>query len=177
VPETTQCPKCQRKLNVPDAQIGQTVQCPLCNEEFTAAVLQIQRPPPAAPQEGESSPRGRADNPRPPFVDEDQDRGRRPRRDFDEYRDPYGAGRPHRGGAILALGLIGMFASFCVLPGWIMGGIAASMASTDLKQMARGTMDESGRGLTQGGQVCGIIALIISTLTFLFGCLTNIGRM
>jgi len=178
VPEITQCPQCQRKLNVPEAQIGQTVRCPLCGEEFTAAVLQIQRPPPpAAPQERESLPRGRDDNRRPPYVDDDDDRGRRPQRGYNDYRDPYGAGRPHRGGAILALGLIGMFTSFCILPGWIMGGIAASMAAADLKQMARGTMDDTGSGLTQGGQVCGIIALIISTLTFLFGCLANIGRM
>ena len=84
---------------------------------------------------------------------------------------------PHRGGAILALGLIGMLTSFCVLPGWILGGIAASMAATDMQRMARGSMDNSGRGLTQGGQVCGIIALIISTLTFLFACLARVGQM
>ncbi|HBI42168.1 MAG TPA: hypothetical protein DDY78_04825, partial [Planctomycetales bacterium] len=110
MPETTQCPQCQRKLNVPDAQIGQTVRCPICGEEFTAAVLQIQRPPPpAAPQEREPLPRGRDDNRRPSYVDDDDDRGRRPQRGYNDYRDPYGTGRPHRGGAILALGLIGMF--------------------------------------------------------------------
>jgi predicted Zn finger-like uncharacterized protein len=175
VPEITQCPQCQRKLNVPDAQIGQTVRCPLCGEEFTAAVLHIQRPPPAVPQEREPLPRGRDDNQRPPYINDDDGRGAR--RGHEDYRSPFGADRPHRGGAILALGLIGMFTSFCILPGWIMGGIAASMASTDLPQMARGTMDASGRGLTQGGQVCGIIALIISTLTFLFACLMRAGHM
>ncbi len=62
MPEITQCPQCQRKLNVPDAQIGQTVRCPLCGEEFTAAVLNIQRPPPAAPLEREPLSRGRDDD-------------------------------------------------------------------------------------------------------------------
>jgi predicted Zn finger-like uncharacterized protein len=164
VPEITQCPQCQRKLNVPDAQIGQTVRCPLCNEEFTAAVLHIQRPPPAAPVEREPLPRGR---------DDDRD----VRRGYEDFRRPSSAGVAHRGGAVLALGLIGMLTSFCVLPGWVLGGIAASMAATDLQRMARGTMDNSGRGLTQGGQVCGIIALIISTLTFLFACLARVGQL
>jgi predicted Zn finger-like uncharacterized protein len=167
VPEITQCPQCQRKLNVPDAQLGQTVRCPLCGEEFTAAVLHIQRPPPV-PAQREPSPRRR---------DEDDDYDRRAPIGYDDLRTPSGAVRPHRGGPILALGLIGMFMSFCILPGWVMGGIAASMGATDLQQMARGTMDDSGRGLTKGGQVCGIIALIISTLTFLFACLANAGHL
>jgi predicted Zn finger-like uncharacterized protein len=176
VPEITQCPQCQRKLNVPDAQIGQTVRCPLCGEEFTAAVLHIQRSPPPPP-EREALPRVLDDDRRPPLVDDDDDDGRRAPRAYNDFRSPYGAVRAHRGGAILALGLIGMFTSFCILPGWIMGGMAASMGATDLQLMARGTMDGSGRGLTQGGQVCGIIALIISTLSFLFFCLVNAGRM
>jgi predicted Zn finger-like uncharacterized protein len=176
VPEITQCPQCQRKLNVPDAQIGQTVRCPLCGEEFTATVLHIQRPPPAVPHEREPLPRGRDDNRRAPAFDA-EDYGRRGSRGHNDFRSPFGAVRPHRGGVILALGLIGMFLSFCMVPGWIMGGMAASMGATDLQQMARGTMDESGRGLTKGGQVCGIIALIISTLTFLFACLVNAGRI
>lgn len=171
MPETTQCPQCQRKLNVPDAQIGQTVRCPLCSEEFTAAVLHIQRPPPPVAPEREPLPRGRADDRRPPLINDDEDHDRRAPRGYNDFRSPYSAVRAHRGGAILALGLIGMFTSFWMVPGWIMGGMAASMAATDLQQMARGTMDESGRGLTKGGQVCGIIALTISTLSFLFCCL------
>ena len=165
MPEITQCPQCQRKLNVPDAQLGQTVRCPLCGEEFTAAVLHIQRPPPVSPQREPPS-RSR----------DDEDFGRRAPSDYNDFRTSSREVRPHRGGLILALGLIGMFMSFCVLPGWIMGGIAASMGALDLQQMARGTIDESGRGLTKGGQVCGIIALIISTLTFLFACLANAGQ-
>jgi predicted Zn finger-like uncharacterized protein len=162
VPEITQCPQCQRKLNVPEAQLGQTVKCPLCGEEFTAAVLRIQRSPVATP-EREPLPRRSDDYRLPPSID-------------DDYRSPYGGVRPHRGGAVFAVGLIGMLMSFCVLPGWIMGGIAASMGATDLQLMARGRMDDSGRALTNGGQVCGIIALVISTLAFLFFCLVN-GRL
>ena len=41
-------------------------------------------------------------------------------------------------------------------------GIAAwVMGSNDLEEMAAGTMDPSGRGLTSGGRICGIIASIL----------------
>ncbi len=89
----------------------------------------------------------------------------------------YGGPRPHRGGAVLALGLIGLLLS-CAFPvGWILGGIAVSMGNTDLAAMNRGQMDDSGRGLTQGGQVCGTIALVLSTLVFLGACLIQLGNL
>ena len=93
MPETTQCPQCQRKLNVPDAQIGQTVRCPLCGEEFTAAVLHIQRPPPAAPLEREPLPRGREYDSGPPLFNNDEDYRRRGRRGYNDFRSPNGTVR------------------------------------------------------------------------------------
>ncbi len=164
MPEITQCPQCQRKLNVPDAQIGQTVKCPLCGTQFTAAVLNIRRPPVAAPDRAPFS----RDNDRTPLFDDDDD-GDQPTRGLGRFR-------PHRGGAVFAVGLIGLLLSFCVLPGWILGSIAASMGATDMREMGRGRMDDSGRALTRGGQICGVIALVISTLTFLCFCLLN-GRL
>ena len=184
--EITQCPQCQRKLNVQEAQLGQTVQCPVCGQEFTAEAVSPSRPPPPPPPLEERDPPRRYDEPprrgrpyddRPPpryRDDDDYPRGRPVRRG---YRDPYGGGgRPHRGGAILALGLIGMLFSGCSFFGWILGGIALSMANNDLGEMNRGVMDDSGRGMTQGGQVCGIIALVISTLIALGFCLVNFGE-
>jgi hypothetical protein len=63
--------------------------------------------------------------------------------------------KPHRGTVILVLGILslvicgplGIFA-------WIMG-------QGDLKQMDAGTMDPEGRGTTQAGKICGIIATIL----------------
>ena len=78
---------------------------------------------------------------------------------------------------MLAVGLIGMLLSCIPLAGWILGGIAVSMANTDLAAMNRGMMDDSGRGLTQGGQVCGTIALVLATLIFLGACLLNLSAL
>ena len=184
MPELTQCPKCQRKLNVLETQLGQTVQCPVCGEFFTAAVVAPQRapsPPPALPEErtprrydDAPAPRGLNDGPRPRYLDEEDDykrgRGAPSRRAYGGPRDPYGDPIPHRGGVILALGLTGMFLSCIPLVGWILGGIALSMANTDLPRMDRGAMDREGRGLTVGGQVCAIIAVVINSIVVLVVC-------
>ena len=178
MPEITQCPQCQRKLNVQEDQLGQTVQCPVCGEEFTAAVASAQRTPSPPPVPEEREPPRRYDEPpsrRRDYDDDDYDRRRRPLRRG--YRDPYGGARPHRGGAVLAVGLIGLLLSCIPLAGWILGGIAVSMGGADIAAMNRGQMDDSGRGLTQGGQVCGTIALVLATLVFLAFCLIGLGDL
>jgi len=63
--------------------------------------------------------------------------------------------RPHRGGVILALGILGIVCCF------ICGIIAWAMGSSDLKEMDAGTRDSSGRGLTQAGKICGIVSVIL----------------
>jgi predicted Zn finger-like uncharacterized protein len=179
--EVTQCPQCQRKLNVQEAQLGQTVQCPVCGTFFTAAVVGVQRGPtlppprddPPPPRYDEPPPpRPRYDDRRPGYPD-DYGRGRGygpPGRGYGGYRDPYAEPMPHRGGAILALGLTAMLLSCIPLVGWIMGGIALSMANTDLPRIDRGYMDREGRGLTVGGQVCAVIAVVISSICALIVC-------
>ena len=67
--------------------------------------------------------------------------------------------RPHRGGAILALGIIGIVVCF------ITGIIAWVMGSNDLKEMDAGTRDKSGYSLTKAGMICGIIGVILSVLS------------
>ncbi len=69
---------------------------------------------------------------------------------------------PHRGIAVLVLGLAGMVA-FCFVPGiiaWVMG-------SNDLREMDAGRMDPAGRSLTQAGRICGIITACIQLGTIL----------
>jgi hypothetical protein len=67
--------------------------------------------------------------------------------------------KPHRGVLILILGILSfvLCGLFTAIPAWIMG-------SGDLKAMDAGQMDPSGRGLTQAGKICGIIATILSGL-------------
>ena len=62
--------------------------------------------------------------------------------------------RPHRGVLILVLGIFGLVCCLiCGIIAWVMG-------SGDLKEMDAGTMDASGRGLTQAGKICGMISVI-----------------
>jgi hypothetical protein len=68
---------------------------------------------------------------------------------------------PHRGGLILALGIIGLVA--CAPAGifaWIMG-------KNDMKAMDAGSMDSTGRGSTQAGMICGIIATVLMGLALI----------
>ena len=73
--------------------------------------------------------------------------------------------RPHRGGLILALGILGLVCCF------ICGIIAWVMANKDLRQMDSGVMDPSGRGLTQAGKICGIISVILSIVLLIISLL------
>ncbi|MFT5301302.1 MAG: hypothetical protein ACI814_002105 [Mariniblastus sp.] len=66
---------------------------------------------------------------------------------------------PHRGGLILALGIISWVVS-CPL----FGVIAWIMGSGDLREMRAGRMDSSGMGLTQAGQILGMIHSILLLL-------------
>ena len=69
---------------------------------------------------------------------------------------------PDRGGFIFTFGFISFFVPVL---GLVFGPIAWSMGSTDLKRMRSGTMDISGRGLTQIGYTLGIFTTIIWMIT------------
>lgn len=71
--------------------------------------------------------------------------------------------RSHRGGTILAFGIVGI--ACCV----IFAPIAWVMGQTDLAQMRSGQMDPAGRSLTQGGMVLGIIGTLILAVQVVFG--------
>ena len=57
--------------------------------------------------------------------------------------------RPHRGGAVLALGILGLLTCF------VLGIIAWVMGKNDLREMDAARMDPSGRGTTQAGKILG----------------------
>jgi len=64
--------------------------------------------------------------------------------------------KPHRGGTVLTLGIIGIACCLiCGIIAWVMG-------NNDLKEMAAGRMDRSGEGMTRAGKICGIISVILA---------------
>ena len=71
---------------------------------------------------------------------------------------------PHRGPLILTLGIMG-WAFTCPIFGicaWVMG-------SADLREMQAGRMDASGTGLTQAGQIIGMINALITIILVVIG--------
>jgi len=66
--------------------------------------------------------------------------------------------KPHRGGMILAFGIVGLLCCiiFAILA-WVMGG-------ADLKEMAAGRMDRAGEGMTKAGWILGIVGTVLGIL-------------
>jgi hypothetical protein len=65
---------------------------------------------------------------------------------------------PHRGGLVLALGILSLVS--CPLLGlvsWILG-------RADLAEMDAGRMDPMGRGSTEAGKVLGVVSLALTAL-------------
>jgi hypothetical protein len=89
-------------------------------------------------------------------------------------RSPKRRHAPHRGGVVLALGVLGLVTCFiCGIFAWVMG-------NEDLRRMGAGAMDPSGRGLTEAGKICGMISVILGIIFgglwlvfFLMGVITH----
>jgi hypothetical protein len=169
--EMVACPSCQRKLQVPEQYLGQKVQCPECRHMFTATATTMTAEPPAKPEVKDAPKPRRYDD-----LDVELPRRRRGYRDdFDDDLDDddYGGfhvgrrGRypPHRGGMVLALGLVALVGgmSFFGLP-FLLGPVAWTLGAWDLREMREGRMDPEGRGLTQAGVVCGAVATALLVL-------------
>ena len=164
MPVNISCPHCQKALQLQETLMGKKVRCPGCKEVFTAAPPEEQiqaadefeeiqerpsRPTPARP---------RRPAPAPPPDEEDEGA---------DDEDTPSRGKPHRGGLILTLGILGLVFSCCPLAGWILGGIALSMGNTDLRLMAARKMDRAGQGMTKAGKILGIVDIIFGTLAFI----------
>ena len=90
-----------------------------------------------------------------------------------EVLDPHLASRsldggflqPHRGGTILALGILGWVVCFPLgIAAWVMG-------NEDLAKMERGQMDRSGEGLTRAGRILGIVQCVLLLVGLCAACL------
>src|SRR4051812_33635986 len=116
--EFINCPSCQRKLQVPEALLGTEVQCPTCRTTFTA---QVSGPAPSQPASLPPMPQHEPTYPAAPPA---------PRAPSD-YRDDYDPRirsrrdlAPHRGTAILTLGILSIVIPYL---GLITGPIAWTM--------------------------------------------------
>jgi predicted Zn finger-like uncharacterized protein len=191
------CPECKKHLQVPDDLIGKKVQCPECKHTFTAEVeveqVSVSSKPSQAPPPVTNKPpawdtkKGNDDDEEEDGYNVRKRRRNRDRDDEDDDDDDRRSGRrrrrsrhdrdfvPHRGGMILAFGIIALVSGL----GIIFGPIAWIMGNSDLAEIQNGTMDPEGEGMTQTGRILGMIATILSLVAvvvtaisfmFVFGC-------
>jgi len=73
--------------------------------------------------------------------------------------------RPHRGGIVLGLGILGLISALMLLP---LGIVAWILGSKELRGMKAGTVDPSGRSVTQVGWAFGIVGTIAWIAVALF---------
>ncbi|MSR32717.1 MAG: DUF4190 domain-containing protein [Gemmataceae bacterium] len=156
------CPKCFQILTVPsDARLdkGFSSEARLDKEVLPAPEDSLSNPSLAAPETdkklcpfcGESI---LANASKCKFCGEFLD-GSRHERSHSFQRSQSDDFEPHRGGLILALGILSLVV--CAPLGifaWVMG-------SSDLGKIRSGRMDRSGEGTTQGGYICGIIGSVL----------------
>ncbi|MEO8494473.1 MAG: hypothetical protein ABI614_05355 [Planctomycetota bacterium] len=207
MPIETTCPGCGRKLQVGEEHAGKQARCPLCNEIYSVpspaeegATVAVERTDPdpwrmRTPEGQTYGPVRKSDldawvlegrvssdcmlssdaNPNWVFADAVY-----PALTEAKKPSPVAPSRPvqryvagHRGGLILALGIIS-WAVGCPIFGicaWVMG-------SADLHEMRAGRMDASGTGLTQAGQVLGMLhamLAIVAIVVFVFVLLLGVG--
>ena len=155
MPLVVECPSCGRKLKVPDELAGKQVRCADCAGTFVAEKPRPAAPPTPAPQQLVPA--------RTRDEDNDDDRGDRPSRR--KRRSDFEA---HRGGMILAMGIISIVVGGI---GLVTGIIAWKMGGADLKKIDAGRMDPEGRSMTQIGYILGIIGTILNAIGLVFVCL------
>jgi hypothetical protein len=79
--------------------------------------------------------------------------------------------RPHRGTLILVLGILGLVCCMvCGIVAWVLG-------NQDMKDMAAGTMDPSGLGMTKAGKILGIISVALFVVGVFFYVLMIVGAV
>ncbi|MFO0925600.1 MAG: MJ0042-type zinc finger domain-containing protein [Gemmataceae bacterium] len=114
------------------------------------------------------------------LIDDTRRPSRRDRGDRGDRRRVRRDCEPHRGGFILAMGIISLAVLFACWPlaplAVVPGLIAWVLGHADLRKIRDGVMDPDGEGSTQAGWVCGIIGTCLNLLVLL-GCGTVFGTM
>jgi hypothetical protein len=82
----------------------------------------------------------------------------------------HSAARPHRGGIVFALGVVSVLVAFALIP---LGIVPWILGWRDLRGMSDGSVDPSGRKMTQWGTLFGIgatvLALALAAAALVFG--------
>jgi hypothetical protein len=158
---------------VPEGLVGHEVKCPACGGTFIASLEGGPAPGPErpAPPKERRSENVTARDDRDYREDDYDDRPRRrsggryedEEDDYDEDDRPRRRRhyQPHRGSAILTMGILSFFIFTPVL-----GPMAWIMGSNDLKEIRAGRMDPEGESSTATGRVCGMISTIICGVVF-----------
>jgi phage FluMu protein Com len=203
MPQTIHCSHCQQLLSLRDEDVGKMVRCPRCTGVFTAVVEEQPPQPPILGQDFEIAPEHPPPppapqshhepvahiNPSPEFdggiyavqLDEEAlvsptNSGRPPRPSPISFEEEEPYVQPHRGVLILVLGILSLVLACIPLAGWILGGIAMSMASTDERLMREKMMDRTGAPLTKAGQVCAIFGVFLASLAFIVNVAVAVNR-
>jgi hypothetical protein len=177
VPIEMPCPGCGQTLRVADEHAGRLARCPACATVVTVPVSSPPAsPPPLFPEPREPSPP--APEVRQPEVNPyaSPTAPRQP--------SPFGTGssgqgypRPHRGGMVLAFGIVGLiclpltFLGCCLPFGLLLVPFSVSawvVGAGDLRAMRDGQMDPNGQGMTQAGMILGVIGTGLAGLGLLF---------
>jgi hypothetical protein len=166
------CPSCHRKLQVPEALIGQDVQCPSCGATFEAKgnPEPLLRPPELEPPKKEQPAADRHDRSTCNDDYDEDDNDDTDNQDPAERRRSRMDLEPHRGTLILVLGILSLVLGGLLGVGFALGPIAWIMGNNDLAAIRAGRMDREGEGLTNAGRICGIISTILLGFT-LVACL------
>jgi hypothetical protein len=147
----TNCPSCRRLVRVPHSLLGFDVRCPLCGATFLGDV-----PPPVPPRWGARPAAAPAE------ADETTLAG-----DVDPSTP-----KPHRGVAILTMGLLSLVGvALGAVPGIVLGAMAWGMGSRDLMDMRQGLMDAEGEGMTRTGRTCGLVGMVLGIIGLVLFCM------
>ena len=161
-PTQIPCPQCRRPLLVPANLWRTRLKCPSCPATFV----------PAEVSAGPAHSGGPAPEPKETAPSRDRGPVRRPRTedegDEEDFKRPL---RPDRGGLVLVLGILSIVLSCAPLIGLSLGLAAWRVGSDDLRQMAYGRVDKSGKKTVTIGKTCGLIGTVLSALFFAVACL------
>jgi hypothetical protein len=163
----TICTGCARKLRVGDEHAGKKARCPSCGTIYNVPASSFAQQPEARVEQPEAGSFGYP----PPSPGGAPVEGVNP---FARDPDTPAPGtsfphiqtgstryqRPHRGGVVLALGIMSLCCNICLIPGIS----ALVMGQADLSEMNAGRMDPRGRSMTQVGMVLGVIGTILGVL-------------
>ncbi len=168
MPIEIQCAGCGQRIRVGDEHAGKKARCPACGTiSQVPSGIEPTAPAPGVPSPAQVEPaktmpaaggtpfagtHGGAANP---------------------YASPGVSSvgwrlKPHRGGLILTLAILGLLCGCMPL-----GIVAWVMGAVDLGQIKRGQMDPDGQTLTQVGMILGIVATTIGVLGAIFSIVAS----